>query len=573
MDSLQIESASVSERGPKAINQDAIGAYHPEPGLMNSKGAAYVICDGISSSDVSGEAAHIAVNSFLSDYYSTPESWTVRTSLWRVASALNHWLYTFSRNSEHRSNRDKGYVCTFAALVIKGNQAHIAHAGDSRVYRIDDSGIELLTRDHTIRISDEEQYLGRALGASERLDLDYRSVAVHRGDTFLLTTDGVHDVIDDGAMRALAMARRDHLSERVQALVSAALAAGTKDNASAQIVSIQSLPEKQPDEVGRDLVDLPLPYGLAVNQNFEGYRILRQLHANDRSRVFLAADEVGQKLVIKLPASDQRHNDTFVQQMAVEEWVARRMHHPCLMAAYPAAQIKKSLYTCFEYIDGQTLKQWLLDNPEPSLTKVRDLVRQIARGLQAFHRMEMVHQDLRPENVMVTEEGNIKIIDFGSTWVQGLDEQRAHPLHALPPGSMEFMAPEYLSDAPIEQTADLYSLGAMTYYLLTHRLPYGTDVIRMAQEGKANKLVYRSIRQFRQDIPEWVDASLRKCVHPNPQKRYSELSEFIFALNQPDSGALNGGHMPLIERDPVRFWQSISAILLLTLFGMVAYLH
>jgi serine/threonine protein kinase len=83
------------------------------------------------------------------------------------------------------------------------------------------------------------------------------------------------------------------------------------------------------------------------------------------------------------------------------------------------------VYVATEFIDGQTLSQWMIDNPRPDLETVRGLVEQIAKGLRAFHRLEMLHQDLRPENIMIDKTGTAKIIDFGATRVAGLVEADA----------------------------------------------------------------------------------------------------------------------------------------------------
>ena len=96
-----------------------------------------------------------------------------------------------------------------------------------------------------------------------------------------------------------------------------------------------------------------------------------------------------------------------------------------------------------EYIDGQTLSQWMVDHPKPSLDSVRDMVQQIAKGLQAFHRKEMLHQDLRPENIMIDRGGTVKIIDFGAVHVAGLAEAAQRPRADAIVGSLQYTAPEY----------------------------------------------------------------------------------------------------------------------------------
>src|SRR5690606_25107356 len=145
--------------------------------------------DGIGSSTVSQEASAAAVRSFLEDYYCTSDTWSVQHAALQVLRAINSWLYTQTRNSEHRYETDKGYVCTFSALVLKGSTAHLLHIGDTRIYRLHEQALEQLTLDHRLRLSGEDALLSRALGAAAVLDVDYHSVALHAGSTFMLASD------------------------------------------------------------------------------------------------------------------------------------------------------------------------------------------------------------------------------------------------------------------------------------------------------------------------------------------------------------------------------------------------
>ena len=106
----------------------------------------------------------------------------------------------------------------------------------------------------------------------------------------------------------------------------------------------------------------------------------------------------------------------------MEEWIARRIDSPHVLKPRRMRASATILYVVTEFIDGQTLAQWMLDNPRPDLETVRGIVEQIAKGLHAFHRLEMLHQDLRPDNIMIDRTGTVKIIDFGSTRVAGVAE-------------------------------------------------------------------------------------------------------------------------------------------------------
>src|SRR5437016_8078373 len=120
---LKISVGQHSDKGRKETNQDFHGVLIPAEPLLSLKGIAIVLADGISSSNVSRIASESAVKGFLTDYYCTSESWSVRTSAQRVLEATNSWLYSQTRRSQYSYERDRGYVCTLSAMVIKSTTA------------------------------------------------------------------------------------------------------------------------------------------------------------------------------------------------------------------------------------------------------------------------------------------------------------------------------------------------------------------------------------------------------------------------------------------------------------------
>ena len=215
----------------------------------------------------------------------------------------------------------------------------------------------------------------------------------------------------------------------------------------------------------------------------------------------------------------------------------------------------------------------MLDNPKPDLQTVRGIIEQIAKGLRAFHRLEMLHQDLRPANVMIDNTGTVKIIDFGSTRVAGLAEMTS-PIEQDPIlGTAQYSAPEYFLGEEGTVRSDLFSLGVITYQMLTGKLPYGANVAKTNSKSGQNKLTYDSIRYDRREIPVWVDDAIMKAVHPDPYKRYEALSEFVFDLKQPNQAFLNKTRAPLIERNPVAFWKAMSFVLFAVIIVLLTQLQ
>src|SRR6187551_1063509 len=235
---LKVSVGQYSSKGRKPANQDFHGVRIPEEPLLSLKGICLALADGISSSDVSQVASQTAVDGFLEDYYCTSEAWSVKTSGERVLGATNSWLYSQSQGSQFRYDRDKGYVCTFSALVVKSTKAHLFHIGDARIYRVKGEALEQLTDDHRIRISDEKSFLGRALGAAARLDIDYQALPIEEGTTFVLLTDGVYEHVDHELVVEAIRRHASELDVAAEAIASAAYDRGSVDNLTVQIARV-----------------------------------------------------------------------------------------------------------------------------------------------------------------------------------------------------------------------------------------------------------------------------------------------------------------------------------------------
>ncbi|HWV64146.1 MAG TPA: bifunctional protein-serine/threonine kinase/phosphatase, partial [Oxalicibacterium sp.] len=559
-----------SDKGRKAANQDFHGIVVPTEPQLSAKGIAAALADGISSSDVSQEASQSAVTGFLEDYYCTSETWSVKTSAERVLTAVNSWLHAQNQRSQYRYERDRGYVCTFSALILKSNTAHLFHVGDARIYRLHGNALEQLTQDHRVRINDEQSYLGRALGVNPQIEIDYLGVAVERGDCFVLATDGVHEYVDAAFIADAIGMNGDDLDRAAALIAERACQNGSGDNLTLQIVRIDALPARNTGEIYRQLTELPLPPLLEARAEFDGYRIVRPLHASARSHLYLATDEEsGAVVVLKTPSIDVRGDASHLERFLMEEWVARRIDSPHVLKPYRQTRRRNYLYVVTEFVEGQTLAQWMIDHPRPDLETLRGIVEQIASGLRAFHRLEMLHQDLRPDNIMIDATGTVKIIDFGAASVAGLDESSPAPASREILGTLQYTAPEYFLGEGGSPRADLFSLGVIAYQLLTGRLPYGTQAARAWTRSAQQKLRYMSVLDDDLAIPLWIDDVLRKAVHPDPGKRYAELSEFVFDLRHPGRAFLNRTRAPLIERNPLAFWKGLSLLLSLASAGLI----
>jgi len=567
--SLKIAVGQHSDKGRKEINQDFHGVYIPNDHLLNSKGVVVALSDGISSSKVSQIASESTIRGFLTDYFCTSEAWSVKKSVQQVLTATNSWLYSQSKKSQYPYDMNKGYVCTLSSIIFKSTTAYLFHIGDSRVYRLRNHKLKLLTEDHRHWINDKDSYLSRAMGANPHLEIDYQTQELKEGDIFILTTDGVYEFVESSFMIKTINDYDDELDKAAKIIVDKAFEQNSDDNLTIQIIKINELPKLNTDELYQQLTKLPFPPLLEAREVFDGLEIVRTLHSSSRSHVYLATDnETKEKVVIKIPSIDLQGDPVYLERFLMEEWIAKRINNPYILKPCMTSRKKNYLYIAMEFIEGQTLTQWMKDNPDPGIATVRKIVEQIAKGLQAFHRLEMIHQDLRPENIMIDNTGTVKIIDFGAVKVAGLAEISS-PLksnHLL--GTAQYTAPEYFLGQAGSSRSDLYSLAVITYQMLTGKFPYGTHVAKTRTKVAQSKLIYKSVLHDERDTPAWIDYTLKVALQVNPYKRYGELSEFIFDLQQPSKTFLNKTTPPLIERNPILFWKGVS----FTLFIVILFL-
>lgn len=563
---LKVVVGQFTDKGNKPANQDFCGVKIPDDNLCKTKGIAIVIADGISSSEHSGIASNACVTGFLADYFSTPETWSVKKSAQQVLTALNSWLYNQGKNDH---NRHLGHISTLSAIILKSTTAHIIHIGDSRIYCLREGYLKQLTNDHKTWVSKDKNYLSRAMGADTHLEIDYSKHSLEPGDMFILTTDGAHEYITEEKLKEIIRDNSNNLDRAAEMVVRTAQENKSPDNVTCQLLKIKELPNQDPNDVFNQLTELPFPPELDEGMIIDGFRIIRELHASNRSQLYLAKDtETGLNVILKTPSVNYEDDPAYIDRFIREEWIGRRIDNQHVVKVYEPSRRRRFLYHISEYLEGQTLRQWMNDHPRPELEEVRSLIEQIAKGLQAFHRLEMLHQDLKPENIIIDKSGTVKLIDFGSTKVAGIAEITTPIDHTNLLGTKNYTAPEYAKDRPGTNESDIYSLGVIAYEMLSGKLPYGEMPANWKTVNLASSLNYTPVTDHNSSIPKWVNATLKKAVNPNPKQRYAELSEFLYDFRNPNPALSIDDHRPLIERNPIRFWQGLCIILA----GIIFYL-
>ncbi|WP_250656904.1 bifunctional protein-serine/threonine kinase/phosphatase [Alkalimarinus coralli] len=558
---LNAAIGQATDKGPKHQNEDCLGIMMPDDPALTIKGMVAVIADGVSSAEAGKEASETCVKNFLNDYYSTPDSWTVKTSAQKVLTALNRWLYG---QGQRFIEAHRGYISTLSILVIKSRMAHLFHIGDSRIYRLRGGDFEQLTSDHSAHVSKDKAYLTRAMGMDIRLDVDYRTEAVEEGDLFFLSTDGVHDFLSPKVIKKALQTADTNVEITCQQLIDMAKEAGSDDNLSCQIIRIEQLADANSADVYKKLSDLPFPPFLEKGMSIDGYRVLGEIYASNRSQLYVVEDiESHKKWAMKTPSVNYEDDPAYIERFIMEEWIGRRIDCPNVVKVPVEERKRQCLYYLCEYVEGDTLADWIKNTSRRDVPQVLDIIEQVVRGVRSLHRKETLHQDLKPDNIVLTEEGEAKLIDFGSCLVAGVNEIATPFERDTILGTATYAAPEYKLRRAGSVRSDLFSIAMITYEMLTGHLPFGEAFERCESAQDFSRLRYEPAYRYNPMVPAWMDGALRKALHISPELRYESLSEFVFDLRHPNQQFMRLRNQPFLERNPMLFWQITSGVLLI----------
>lgn len=457
-------------------------------------------------------------------------------------------------------------ACTFTALILRGRQAHVLHVGDTRLYRLRDGVLDRLSTDHALAASGLRHVLTRAVGTPDTLLVDHASEPARVHDRYLLCSDGIHGVLSDATIRA-TLAERAAPEETARVLVEQALASRTGDNATALVVDVVDLPEPEQADLALAIDAQPILPAPKAGASVDGFALLRVIADGRYSRVFEADDtQSGCRVILKFPKPIEGGDAMLRQAFLREAWIAARLRSPfvCEVIELPPGRASR-LYTVMPLYVGETLEQRLRRDPPVTLPEGLRIGEQLARAVSALHRAGVVHRDIKPDNVMLERDGGLRLLDLGVARLPGFDDFPS----ADRPGTPSYMAPELIGGAQGDERSDLFALGVTLYRAFARAYPYGEiEPFSRPRFGRATPLL-----MHRPDLPAWLEPVLARATAVDPADRFAHPIELLFALEHGErlaKGRPRPLRLPLYERDKLRFWQTVSALLALALLAECA---
>ena len=558
-------------------NEDYVSYWEPEAEQeRQARGAVSLLADGVGGQGFGEVASRLAVDTALRVFQEADPTTTDNQMLWRMFNAAN--LAVYDAGMVHGGN-DR-MATTLTVSLFRRNEVAIGHVGDSRAYLIRQGTIKQLTSDHTyvamqVKMSLISKHdamnselrglLTRSIGANPTVQVDYARAVLRSGDIVVQCSDGLHGSVTENEI--MDYVSRISPAAACEQLSQLAEKRGSEDNISVQVLRVENV-----QRVGyyRGAVAYYAPVAQPVSnepqvgQVFdERFEITDIISRSGMSSVYKATDlKTGRQVALKVPLLKLESDPAFFSRFEREEEIGRALDHPGILKILPVDPKQRSRpYLVMEYLEGQTLDEVMQrTKPLPETDALR-IVSRVCDALDYLHKHEVIHRDLKPQNIMLCNDGSLRIMDFG---IAKAATSKRITFGGFSPtlGTPDYMAPEQVKGQRGDGRTDIYSLGAILYEMVTGRLPfegqnaYTVMNARLVGDPVAPRLHNATIR------PE-VEEIVLHAMARDPADRYESAAAFKTDLDAPEhvhvTGRASRLQAPVMVR---RAWRVVRIALL-----------
>ena len=492
-----------------------------------------VVADGVGSAQEGRNAAMRTVESLIKNFKIRPNSWTIKESLEHFIHSINRILYLESMDMYHFTE----LVTTLTVVVIEDNKLYGANVGDSRIYIKHEGELKKLSKDHNLNQKDMTHVLTKAIGLADEVEPYFFEIDLYKNDKILLCSDGLYNELShEELLKHIDLGPKVLVEKAKEKQEHKAL----PDDTTAIVIEVLGLTKRPTTS---DVNKLIVPEQLQAGMLIDGYKLHEPLIQNQRT---WKVEKNGMFYVMKCAPvevkEDRRIHDLFVN----EAWNANRLK----AGFFPKAVIPKKRthrYYIMQYLEGQTLKEQIKKRPL-LVDQAIDLGRFLLKAAQFLSQHNLVHGDIKPENIIVLERDGkmvFKLIDFGSIVESFTIDTKA--------GTPSYLAPERFSGEAICEQTEIYAIGVTMYEALTLKFPYGE--IEPFQKPSFTKVV-KEPKMLNKNIPAWLNDSVLRAIAKDTTLRYRYYSEFLYELDRPEAvKPFYSKNTPLIERDPLKFYK------------------
>ncbi len=264
--------------------------------------------------------------------------------------------------------------------------------------------------------------------------------------------------------------------------------------------------------------------GQKINDRYE---IIRVIGEGGMANVYLANDLIlNRKVAVKVLRGDLSNDEKFVRRFQREALSASSLNHPNIVEMYDVGEDDGDFYIVMEYVEGKNLKQLIKRRTRLSISEVIDIMKQLTDGIAHAHDSFIIHRDIKPQNILILDNGLVKITDFGIA--VALNSTQLTQTNSVM-GSVHYLPPEQAAGKGATFKSDIYSLGILMYELVTGTLPFrGENAVEIAL--KQMKEPIPSVKEFDESIPQSVENIILKSCAKNPKNRYDSARDMYYDL-------------------------------------------
>ncbi len=280
------------------------------------------------------------------------------------------------------------------------------------------------------------------------------------------------------------------------------------------------------------------------------YEILDKIGTGGMSDVYKAMDHIlGREVAVKVLKQEFAEDVTFVTKFRSEAQSAAGLEHPNIVNIYDVGSENGMYYIVMEYVEGITLKTYIEKKGQLNFKEAISIAIQVGRGIEAAHNKGIIHRDIKPQNIIISTEGKVKVTDFGIARATS-----SNTIHADVMGSVHYASPEQARNGYVDGKSDIYSLGIVMYEMVTGRVPFdGDTTVAVALQHLQEEMVAPSA--YAPELPISLEKIILKCTMKSPDRRYAAIEDLLLdlkkALVSPNEDFVTMGSAEEVEKTRV----------------------
>jgi serine/threonine-protein kinase len=572
---MKVKCYQVSSTGAvRDHNEDFIAFWEPEDFYARRNiGSIAVLADGVGGIGNGDVASRLAAETAIDLFKEAEPEFTPADIIRQIYETASAKLF--------QAAGEKGRMATtLITSIFRHDTLTLAHIGDSRAYLIRAAKIKRLTTDHSYTslqvklglllernamTSPHRSTLTRALGFEPIAHYDILTEKLQSGDFILQCSDGLYGFVLDEEI--LDIINKSHPGQACKNLIALAERRQASDNVSLQLIQVW---DTSPFQGAPAAAPIAKPTGSEVNVGTlldDRFEITDVIAKSGMASIFRANDrKTGKAAALKIPHLQIESDPAGFERFRREEEIGLLLDHPYILKILRVEK-KSRPYLAMEYLEGQTLNELLHSVrplPEPDAARIAS---RICEALDYLHKTQVVHRDLKPQNVMLCNDGSIRLMDFGIA--KSLASRRLTFVGFTPAmGTPDYMAPEQVKGGRGDQRTDIYSLGAILYEMATGEVPFGGDspYVIMNSRVTGDPVAPRKVNP---KLTPVIEEIILHAMERDPKRRYQSALEMKHELDDYESVVMTSRHTRL---QAPQLWKSRFRMLPLILVLVVLWI-